>query len=144
MHLYFVHWVIIHWMNIYFDHISPNLATGTHFKLLLCPLYISRSFGECFLTVTCKIFQAYLVFTFSPSPKISWFLKEILVLFSEMWYFFFNLKSNWSKLKKESVLNFLQSFSYTYWYYHMIFIFQLVTMVYHIDWFAHIKESLNP
>ena len=27
---------------------------------------------------------------------------------------------------------------------HMIFIFQFVTVVYHIDWFANIEESLHP
>ena len=31
-----------------------------------------------------------------------------------------------------------------YWDYHMDFIFQFVNMVYHIDWFAYIKESLQP
>ena len=30
-----------------------------------------------------------------------------------------------------------------YWDYHMIFIFQFVNMVYHIDWFAYIEESLH-
>ena len=27
---------------------------------------------------------------------------------------------------------------------HMLFVFQFVNMVYHIDWFAHTKESLHP
>ena len=30
-----------------------------------------------------------------------------------------------------------------YWDYHMIFIFQLFNMVYHIDWFVYIEESLH-
>ena len=28
--------------------------------------------------------------------------------------------------------------------YHMLFIFQFVNIVYHIDWFADSEESLNP
>ena len=28
--------------------------------------------------------------------------------------------------------------------YHMLFNFQFVNMVYHIDWFAYIEESLHP
>ena len=29
-------------------------------------------------------------------------------------------------------------------YYHMIFVFQFVNMMYHIDWFVYIEESLDP
>ena len=31
-----------------------------------------------------------------------------------------------------------------YWDKHMLFIFQFVNMVYHIDWFVNIEESFNP
>ena len=46
-------------------------------------------------------------------------------------------------LKKKCVLNFVKVFFCTYWDYHMDFIFQYVNMVYHIDWFAYIEESLH-
>ena len=44
----------------------------------------------------------------------------------------------------KSVLNFVKVFFCIYWDYHMVFIFQFVNMVYHIDWFAYIEESLHP
>ena len=44
----------------------------------------------------------------------------------------------------EWVLNFVKSFFCTYWDDHMVFTFQFVYMVYHIDWFAFIEESLHP
>ena len=42
------------------------------------------------------------------------------------------------------VLNFIKGFFCIYWDYHMVFIFQFVNMVNHIDWFAYIEESLHP
>ena len=42
------------------------------------------------------------------------------------------------------LLNFIKSFLCIYWDDHMVFIFQFVNMVYHIDWFAYIEESLHP
>ena len=42
------------------------------------------------------------------------------------------------------VLNFVESFLCIYWDDHMVFILQFVNMVYHIDWFAYIEESLHP
>ena len=53
------------------------------------------------------------------------------------------------------VLNFVKGFFCIYWDYHMVFIFQFVNMVYHIDWYQRIfaswcitlidiKESLHP
>ena len=51
---------------------------------------------------------------------------------------------NWTELNHEWVLNFVNSFLCLYWDYHMIFMFQFVTMVYHIDWFAYIEEALYP
>ena len=41
------------------------------------------------------------------------------------------------------VLNFVKGFFCIYWDDHMAFIFQFVNMVYHIDWFAYIEESLH-
>ena len=41
------------------------------------------------------------------------------------------------------VLNYVKSFFCIYWDDHMVFILQFVNIVYHIDWFAYIKESLN-
>ena len=35
-------------------------------------------------------------------------------------------------------------FVYIYWDDHMVFIFQFVNMVYHIDWLPYIEESLHP
>ena len=42
------------------------------------------------------------------------------------------------------VLKFVKGFFCIYWDDHMVFIFQCVNMVYHIDWFAYIEESLHP
>ena len=41
------------------------------------------------------------------------------------------------------MLNFVKGFLCIYWDNQMIFIFQFVNVVYHIDWFADIKESLH-
>jgi len=42
------------------------------------------------------------------------------------------------------MLNFVKGFLCIYWDNHMVFIFQLVNVVYYIDWFADIEESLHP
>ena len=41
------------------------------------------------------------------------------------------------------MLNFVKGFFCIYWDNHMVSIFQFVNVVYHIDWFADIKESLH-
>ena len=40
--------------------------------------------------------------------------------------------------------DFVKGFFGIYWDDHMVFIFQFVNVVYHIDWFVHIEESLHP
>ena len=42
------------------------------------------------------------------------------------------------------MLNFVKGFLCIYWDNHMVFIFQFVNVVYYIDWFADIEESLYP
>ena len=42
------------------------------------------------------------------------------------------------------MLNFVKGFLYIYWDNHMAFIFQFVNVVYYIDWFTDIEESLHP
>ena len=42
------------------------------------------------------------------------------------------------------MLNFVKDLLCIYWDNHMVFIFQFVNVVYHIDWFANIEESLQP
>ena len=42
------------------------------------------------------------------------------------------------------MLNFVKGFVCIYWDNHMPFIFQFVNVVYYIDWFADIEESLHP
>ena len=42
------------------------------------------------------------------------------------------------------MLNFVKGFLCIYWDNHMVFIFQFVNVVYYIDWFADIEESLHP
>ena len=42
------------------------------------------------------------------------------------------------------VLNFVKGFLCIYWDNHIVFIFQFVNVVYHIDWFVNIEESLHP
>ena len=41
------------------------------------------------------------------------------------------------------MLNFVKGFLCIYWGNPMVFVFQFVDVVYHIDWFADIKESLH-
>ena len=41
-------------------------------------------------------------------------------------------------------VEFYQGFLCIYWDNHMVFIFQFVNVVYYIDWFADIEESLHP
>ena len=42
------------------------------------------------------------------------------------------------------MLNFVKDFLCIYWDNYTIFIFHLVNVVYHIDWFANIEEPLHP
>ena len=42
------------------------------------------------------------------------------------------------------MLNFVKGFLSIYWDNHMAFIFQFINVVYYIDWFADIEESLHP
>ena len=51
--------------------------------------------------------------------------------------FFLSFNHKW-------MLNFVKGFFCIYWDYHMVFIFQFVNMVFHIDWFAYTEESLHP
>ena len=53
------------------------------------------------------------------------------------WRFFFFFYHKW-------VLNFVRGFLCINWDNHIVFIFQFVNVVYHIDWFANIEESLHP
>ena len=50
----------------------------------------------------------------------------------------------WSGFYHKCILNFVNGFYCIYWGDHMVFIFQFVNMVYHIDWFVYIEESLHP
>ena len=49
----------------------------------------------------------------------------------------------WRVFYHKWVLNFVKSFFCIYWDDHMVFLLQFVNMVYHIDWFAYIEESLH-
>ena len=42
------------------------------------------------------------------------------------------------------VLNFVRSFSWIYWDGHKVFILQFINVIYHIDWFVNVEESLHP
>ena len=50
----------------------------------------------------------------------------------------------WRVFYHKWMLNFVKSFLCIYWDNHMVFIFQFVNVMYHIDWFAIIEESLHP
>ena len=56
------------------------------------------------------------------------------------------LKNNhaWKFRYDKWMLNFVKGFLCIYWDNHMGFIFQFVNVVYYIDWFADIDESLHP
>ena len=42
------------------------------------------------------------------------------------------------------MINFVKGLLCIYWDNHMAFFFQFVNVVYYIDWFADIEESLHP
>ena len=42
------------------------------------------------------------------------------------------------------MLTFVKGFLCIYWDNHMVFIFQFVNVVYYIDWFVDVEESLHP
>ena len=44
----------------------------------------------------------------------------------------------------KSVLNFVKGFPFIYWDNHMVFIFQFVNSVYHIDWLWILKNPCTP
>ena len=48
----------------------------------------------------------------------------------------------WRVFYHKWMLNFVKGFLCIYWDNHMVFIFQFVNVVYYIDWFADIEESL--
>ena len=50
----------------------------------------------------------------------------------------------WRVFYHKWMLNFVKGFLCIYGGNHMVFIFQFVNVVYHIDWFANIEESLHP
>ena len=44
----------------------------------------------------------------------------------------------------EQMLNLANAFFYIYWDDHVVFVFSLVDVVYHIDWFVYVEPSLQP
>ena len=50
----------------------------------------------------------------------------------------------WKVFYHKRELNFVKGFLFIYWDNHMVFIFQFVNVVYHIDWSANIEESSHP
>ena len=68
--------------------------------------------------------MAFIVLRYFPSMPAFW----------RVFFFFYH---KW-------VLTFIKGFLCIYWDNHVVFIFQFVNVVYHIDWFANIEESLHP
>ena len=50
----------------------------------------------------------------------------------------------WKVFNHKWVLKFVRNIFCIYWDDHMAFLLQFVNMVYHVDWFAYIEESLHP
>ena len=50
----------------------------------------------------------------------------------------------WRIFYHKWMLNFVKGFLCIYWDNHVVFIFQFVSVVYYIDWFADIEESMHP
>ena len=50
----------------------------------------------------------------------------------------------WKSFNHKWMLNFVKGFFCIYWDNHMAFIFQFVNVVYYIDSFVDIEESLHP
>ena len=55
-----------------------------------------------------------------------------------------SIPSFWRVFYHKWMLNFVKGFLCIYWDNHMVFICQFVNVVYYIDWFADIEESLHP
>ena len=50
----------------------------------------------------------------------------------------------WRGFYHKWMLNFVKGVLCIYWDNYMVFIFQFVNVVYHIDWFVNAEESLHP
>ena len=55
-----------------------------------------------------------------------------------------SMLSIWRAFYHKLMLNFIGIFLCIYWDFLMAFLFQVVNMLYHINWFVCIKESLYP
>ena len=84
--------------------------------------------GECFQFFTTEKNVCCRLIIYSPYyVEVGSFYTHFLKSFNHKW-----------------VLNFVKGFLCIYCDDHMVFIFQFVNMVYCIDWFAYIEESLHP
>ena len=80
-------------------------------------------------------------FCFSPL-KIMFVLGiSYMALYVEVGSFYAHLLKSFNH---KWVLNFVKGFSCIYWDCYMVFIFQFVNMMYHVDWIAYVEESLHP
>ena len=70
-------------------------------------------------------YMAFILLRYGPSMPAFWRV---------VFFFFFH---KW-------MLNFVKGYLCIYLDNHMVFIFQFVNVVYYIDWFADIEESLHP
>ena len=92
----------------------------------LVPDFRGNAFSFSSLSIIFAVglsYMAFIMLRFVPSMPAFW----RVVFFYHKW-----------------MLNFVKGFLCIYWDNHMIFIFQFVNMVYYIDWFADIEESLHP
>ena len=85
--------------------------------------------GNC-----CKFSPLRVMFAVGLS-YIAFIMLRYFPIIPAFWRIFFNHK--W-------MLNFVKGFLCIYWDNHMAYIFQFVNVVYYIDWFADIEESLQP
>ena len=122
--------IILAW----FCHIWPSLCWGIFLlwrrKWLPTPVVLpGESHGQ-------RIPAGYSLWDDRGLDMTEWIMLSLL---SCSFYAYF-LESFYHKRE----LNFVRSVLCTYWADHMMFIFHFVNMVYDIDWFAYIEESLHP
>ena len=81
---------------------------------------------------------------FSFSPLEIMFAVGLSYMALICWGRFLNYAHILKSFNHKWLLSFVKCFFCVYWDDHMVVIFQFVNMVYHIDWFAYIEESLHP
>ena len=102
----------------------------------LVPDLRGNAFSFSPLRIMFAVGLSYVAFT---TYEVGSFFAHFLKSFHHKWCWI--LSKAWQAFWKPSVK--MQKIC-IYWDYHIVFVFLFVNMVYHIDWFPYIEESLHP